>query len=76
VTKKQPASAALAELAELGRRKAGARRWAPPAELEADIIAARQAGTSFDNIARALCRNGVEVSLNAVSRWLRDRDID
>jgi hypothetical protein len=71
-TTKHPASAALAEL---GKGKAGARLWAPPPELEADIIAARQGGASFDNIARALSRNGVQVSLNAVSRWLRDRDV-
>jgi hypothetical protein len=73
VTKKHPASAALAGI---GKGKAGARRWAPPAELEADIIAARVGGGSFENIARALTQNGVPIAANAVQRWLRDRDVD
>jgi hypothetical protein len=69
---KHPASLALAEL---GPGKSGARRWAPPDELVDDIIAARQGDASFEAIARALSKNGVEVSQNAVSRWLRDRGV-
>jgi hypothetical protein len=73
LTSKHPASAALAEL---GPGRSGAKRWAPPDELVDDIVGARRAGASFDCIARTLSLNGVQVSMNAVGRWLKDRGVD